>query len=190
MLVPHDSACYDAAMHRGLVYTVRADAVVVYKLDTDDWKESQRFMTPCADSLLTKDDKDRHRHTLAITNTRILVCCYVNHRIYEFSHLGELTDTRGRSCDECRDSDVTRDDRYGHFVYPAGVLCNPVICHADAEGTVLVADRGNHRLQVLTSDGAWKIVQISHELNLPQAALCFDRRFVVDSKDEKLIIFS
>ena len=42
----------------------------------------------------------------------------------------------------------------------------PLLCHSDATGTLLVADRDNFRLQLLHRGGQWQLTQVTLPRNM------------------------
>ena len=57
--------------------------------------------------------------------------------------------------------------RYGSYGQgtdsEAGLLCDPCISGVDGAGRMLVCDWGNHRVQVCTDDGEWRVVVVAQE---------------------------
>ena len=107
------------------------------------------------------------------------------------SHSGELLQIHGRSRDEAtEDGPATIGHTVsGKPVYGPGVLCGSQICQVDVDGSVLVTDRGNDRLQVMRADGTWSVLDLNQPVSRPTgAAWCNGSLYVVD--DDKIARFS
>ena len=101
-------------------------------------------------------------------------------------HSGELLQTHGRSVKEARmedDNSIIGQTGSGKRVqqqWGAGVLHGPRLCQVDAEGSVLVADSYNQRLQVMSADGTWSVVDLDDRtLSFPRTALWMNESLYV-----------
>ena len=88
-------------------------------------------------------------------------------------HSGELMQTDGRSRDEStEDGPATIGHTVsGKPVYCPGVLCGSRLCQVDVDGSALVADRNNDRLQVMRADGTWSVVDLDQPVSYPAGAV-------------------
>ena len=184
----------DVAVHSGLVYAAsEAWPQTVNVYDSSTWRRQLREKTPtpcCSAGAVVS------RHTLQVSDDRILLCCWNKNKLHVLSRdSGELLQTHA-AADLMRqaatDADVRRGGTTtsaGKHVYVAGVLCGPHLCQVDAEGSALVADEGNHILQVLRPDGTWSVVKLDQIVNRPIGAVWCNPSLYVAS-DEKLVIFS
>ena len=164
---------FDVTVQSGLVYATRQGrphTVDVY--DSSTWERLREIPTPCCSA------EDYSLHTLQVTDDRILLCCSKEEKLRVLSHLGELLHTHGHPK---RKAFV---DSIGKIVplfpvYGPGVLWRPRLCQVDLEGSALVADWANCRLQVMRSDGTWSVVSLDQTAVYPQAAIWFDASLYV-----------
>ena len=158
----------DVAVQSGLVYATkiaRPHPVDVY--DSSTWRRLREIPTPCCSA------EDLSGHTLEITDDRILLCCFRKGKLHVLSHSGELLHTHGRSRREATKVDIVGQTMSGQPVYGPGVLQWPRLCQVDDEGSVLVADCWNDRLQVMRADGTWRVVDLDQPVSDPRGvALC------------------
>ena len=70
----------------------------------------------------------------------------------------------------------------------AGYLYCPYISDDDDDGSVLIADRGNNRLQVLNKQGVFRVLQLEPDVAAPRNAVLFDGHIYVTSWDEQTIV--
>ena len=63
----------------------------------------------------------------------------------------------------------------------AGQLSSPVISNDDDDGSVLIADRDNNRLQVMSEQGEFSVLQLQPSVSEPRSAALFDNRLYVTS---------
>ena len=69
-------------------------------------------------------------------------------------------------------------------------LYRPYICQEDDYGAVLVADKFNDRMLVLTAEGHWRRVRLSDKLQIPEGAVWWKGRLYVSTwRDNKLSMF-
>ena len=114
-------------------------------------------------------DHDFGRHgkrylILSISNNK-LICCSVNETIIKvYSLSGELLQTY-------------RTRRGGD----AGRLCTSFISDNDDDGSVLIADWINDRLQVMSEQGEFSVPQLQPPVSGPSSAVLFNRHLYVTS---------
>ena len=66
----------------------------------------------------------------------------------------------------------------------------PYICQMDDDGALLVADRRNDRMLLLTSTRQWRRFQLSNKLDWPRDAVWWRGRLYVSTLgDDKLTMF-
>ena len=157
-------------------------AVDVY--DGRTWGRLREIPTPCCSAVAYSN------HTLHVTDDRILLCCRNENKLQVLSHSGELLQTHGRSRDEAtHDDDIIEQTASGEPRYGPGVLDGPRLCHVDAEGSALVADTHNDRLQVTRADGTWGVVDLNTKFVQPTAAVWWDASLYV-ARDAKIAKYS
>ena len=121
-------------------------------------------------------------HTLHVSADRILLSCYDTAKLYTLNHHGEVQQTHGRSSIDCHQVDIIGTRESGKFMYVPAVLARPRLCQVDAEGSVLVADPLNDRIQVMRADGTWNVLDLAAEYYIG-AVLCDMALYVaLDSK--------
>ena len=156
----------DVAVHNNLVYAVRCKApYTVDVIESKSWLRLRKMSSPCC------PEESYSPHTLHISDDRILLCCWRKDKLQVLSHSGELLQNHGRSRREATEDDITGKTATGEPVYGPGVLWNPCLCQVDDEGSVLVADCWNDRLQVMRADGTWSVVEIDQAVNRPNGAV-------------------
>ena len=87
------------------------------------------------------------------------------------SHSGELLQTHGRSRREATDDGICEQTTSGDPVYRPAVLYRPRLCQLDADGSALVIDCNNDRLQVMSADGTWSVVKLDQAVSYPKGAV-------------------
>ena len=108
--------------------------------------------------------------TLSI-NINQLSCCSVNDAtIKVYSLNGELLQTYGTQ---------GRGD--------AGQFDHPYISADDDDGSVLIVDQGNNRLQVMSEQGEFSVVQLQPTVSQPRSAVLFNNNLYVKSFIDKSI---
>ena len=100
-----------------------------------------------------------------MNDKHIFASSWDNGPIFVFNHDGTLLDKHGI-----------------HGRGKAGYFDIPLLCHGDDDGDVLIADVGNHRLQVLHSNGHFSVVNIPDILR-PRSAIYTPGRLYVLEKD-------
>lgn len=63
-------------------------------------------------------------------------------------------------------------------------LAEPFICDDDDDGSVLIADRFNSRLQVMTKQGEFSVVDLQPRVSKPRAAVLFNNYLYVISGED------
>ena len=69
----------------------------------------------------------------------------------------------------------------------AGQLNTPFICADDDDGSVLTADRDNNRLQVISEQGEFSVLQLQPPVSWPWSAVLINNKLYVTSRDKKQI---
>ena len=105
-----------------------------------------------------------HILTLSITNTQLKCCSRGDDTIKVYSLSGELLQMYGTS------------GRGG-----AGNLRRPRISDDDDDGSVLIADCGNDRLQVMSEQGEFSVLQLRPPVSRPTSAVLFNNHVFVTS---------
>ena len=102
--------------------------------------------------------------TLSISNNQLKCCSWAESTIKVYSLSGELLQTYGTP---------GRAD--------AGQLRTPAISDDDDDGSVLIADCGNHRLQVMSEQGEFSVLQLQPRVSRPCSAVLFNNQLYVTS---------
>ena len=63
----------------------------------------------------------------------------------------------------------------------AGQFNEPLICDVDRDGNVLIADRGNNRLQMMSEQGEFSVLEVQPEASRPSSAVMLDGYLYVTS---------
>ena len=69
----------------------------------------------------------------------------------------------------------------------AAKLNGPFIGDDDDDGSVLIADYGNDRLQVMSEQGEFSVLQLQPPISQPCSAMLFNKQLYVISEDDNLI---
>ena len=103
--------------------------------------------------------------TLSVKNNQIKCCSAYNDKIAVYSLSGELLQTFG-----------------SHGRGDAGQVNSPYIYDDDDDGSVLIADRNNDRLQVMSEQGEFSVLQLEPPVTRPiRAELCNNRLYVLSN---------
>ena len=108
--------------------------------------------------------------TLSISNNQLKCCSVDESTIKVYSLSGELLQTYGT---------LGRAD--------AGQLYSP--CISDDDGSVLIADCGNNRLQVMSEQGEFSVLQLQPPVSGPRSAVLFNQHIYVTSAQPSTIIY-
>ena len=126
--------------HGGHVYAAllsrerKGSFVRVYNPSAWPWIQLREIRLPCDGVRLI---------TLNISTEHIYACCWSEHTIFKLTHESVLERRHGKRGEG-----------------EAGELHSPYLCHSDADGTLLVADHDNRRLQLLRRDGQWQLTRV------------------------------
>ena len=63
----------------------------------------------------------------------------------------------------------------------AGQSKNRYICDDDDDGSVLIADCGNNRLQVMSEQGEFNVLQLKPPVSVPRSAVLFNNQLYLTS---------
>ena len=108
--------------------------------------------------------------TLSISNNQLKCCSIGDDSIKVYSLSGELLQTYGT---------------LGRGA--AGQLYCPYISDDDDDGSVLIADRNNNRLQVMSEQGEVSVLQLQPPVSQPRSAVLFESHMFVTSWNKKTI---
>ena len=70
-----------------------------------------------------------------------------------------------------------------------GMFNGPLICDVDAAGSVLIADRGNNRLQVMSEQGEFCVLDLQPQVFQPESAVMFSGCLYVTPGARMMSIF-
>ena len=158
----NSAAFSSAAAHKEQVYAVTLDdpkTVIVYKHCGSDWVKVHSF-TVAMEGFIT----------LSVKNNKIECCTSRENKINVCSMSGELLHTYG-----------TWGNDY------EGELDGSMICTDDDDGSVMIADHGNNRLQVMSEKGEFTVLQLQPPVTEPCSAVVFNDKLYVTSDDNKKI---
>ena len=102
--------------------------------------------------------------SVSISNNQLKCCSAGDGIIKVYSLSGELLQTYGAR---------GRGD--------AGQLNGPFICGDDDDGSVLIADLSNDRLQVMSEQGEFSVLQLQPPVSRPRSAVLFNNQLYVAS---------
>ena len=153
-------------VHQDQVYAadVKKNQVQVFR-HNDTASPPRWIKLTCIDH----DFKKRYL-TLSISNNQLKCCATIEGVIKVYSLSGELLQTYG-----------TR-GRGG-----AGQLRRPYISDDDDDGSVLIADKFNNRLQVMSEQGEFSVLQLQPPISRPCSAVLFNNQLYVTSWDDAVI---
>ena len=129
-----DDGYYDVCEYNGLVYAASGDDPAIHVYETKTW-DRIRTITACMSNGIY------HNHTLRVTRRGITLACYDNGCIYVLDVSGALQKTHGN-----------RGNAGGYFN-------GPHVCSVESDGSILVADVYNNRLQIV-HDGEWRVLPL------------------------------
>ena len=131
--------------HHNRYYAANIDTTTIHVYEhTGEWKQCHSFSV---------NAEKYNEITLCISNNLLYVCLSGDNRIDIFSldgHLRSSTDSNGDGG-------------------PRQLSC-PFICATDDAGAALIADYSNNRLQLLSANGQWSIVQLQLPVEDPWGA--------------------
>ena len=102
--------------------------------------------------------------TLSVSNNQLKCCSQNDYAIKVYSLSGELLQAYGRRGTE-----------------HAGCLSYPYISDDDDDGSVLIADCGNNRLQVMSEQGEFNVLQLKPPVSVPRSAVLFNNQLYLTS---------
>ena len=107
---------------------------------------------------------------LRVINNDVICSSGTNSEIHAYSLNGELLQAHGTPGSG-----------------EAGRFSKPYICDVDTAGSVLIADRDNNRLQVMSEQGEFRVLELQPEVSKPVSAVLFNGHLYVTSGDKKTI---
>ena len=155
-----DSGCFSSVVvYQDQIYVARyaSDKVRVYK-HSGGWKKV------CSFNVISGFV------TLSVQNNQVKCCSFNEHKIAVYSLTGRLLRTH--------DSKGSGDA--GQFNYP-------YICCDDKDGSVLIADEGNNRLQVMSEQGEFSVLQLQPPVSRPCGTVLFNNNLYVVSYDRSTV---
>ena len=149
------TGCFTGVVrHHNRYYAANCTTTTIHVYEhADAWKQRHSFSVNATKNLII---------TLCMSNNCLYACLSVDNRIDIFSLDGHLRSSTGSCGDGAADQ-----------------LSTPFICATDAAGAVLIADCDNNRLQLLTANGQWSLVQLQpHAVNPSGACIMNDTLYV------------
>ena len=153
----------DGCKHAGLVYVASMYEPTIHVYDPSTWSRIRTLFSACS---CVKS----YNHTLRVTSCSITLACPGNDRIYVLDISGEQQQTHGK-----------KGMAVGEFSFPR-------LCSAESDGSMLVADHNNNRLQVF-HDGEWCVQQLQPQPFEPMDAVVTPHAIYVVTWDKKLIMY-
>ena len=114
-----------------------------------------------------------HILTLNISNNQLRCCSRVTDAVKVYSLSGELLRTY-----------VARGRR------GAGRSKNRYVCDDDDDGSVLIAEEGNDRLQVMSEQGEFSVLKLQPPVSGPSSAVLFNNQLYVTSRNDTIYKYS
>ena len=108
--------------------------------------------------------------TLSVQNNQVKCCSRDEHKIAVYSLTGQLLQTHGS---------------YGSG--DAGQFKYPYTCGDDDDGSMLIADYNNDRLQVMSKQGEFSVLQLQPPVSRPRGAVLFNNNLYVTSQDKQTV---
>ena len=150
----------DICQHAWFVYTVRYKDQAIHVYDASTWKCIHTFAACPSDGI--------YFHTLRVTGVGIALACRNNHCIHVLDYCGALQRSHGETA-----------IAYFH---------NPRMFSMESNGSMLVADQFNDRLQ-LFHDDEWRVLQLQPSPTEPMGAVVTEHVLFVVSRGNKLIMY-
>lgn len=158
-VILHQHRFYDVTYNKGVFYalthTEKLRLVFSFKNENSCWVDMAKITMKAA---IEKEYYLRNAHVdrIHVRNNTIFISSHFHNCLYIFRMDGKLLKKYGQS---------------GRGDMP-GQLYNPNLCGVDIDGMALVADMRNHRMQVCTSTGQWKFLQMKRGfINQPRDAV-------------------
>ena len=107
---------------------------------------------------------------MSISNNQLKCCSAEDDTIKVYSLSGELLQTYGT-----------------HGRGDAGQLNLPYISDDDDDGSVLIADQFNDRLQVMSEQGEFSVLQLQPPVSCPRSAVQLNNQLYVTSEQNNVI---
>ena len=147
----------DICYHAGHVYVTRYNDPAIYVYDQNTWNRI-RTLDAC------KSGGNHFNHKLGVTSRGITLACYNDHCINVLGHGGKL--------------------QQKHVL---GEFKGPHLCSVESDGSMLVADHGNHRCLVFHA-GKWGVLPLNPRPPWPwDAVVTQNALYVVSFEERKLI---
>ena len=133
----------------------KSNMVNVYSYSGNKWSKTRSFKA---------STNNNERLTMSVKNNRIKCCSWDDDNIRVYTLTGQLLQTNS--------TEGSGD---------AGQLSDPFICDEDEDGSVLFADQYNDRLQVMTEEGKFSLLQLQPPVEEPKSAALFNNHLYVTS---------
>ena len=158
-----DSAFGDVCQHTGSVYAALLGDPAIHVYDKTTL-ERIRTITACMSS------GSHIFHTLRVTSHSITLACMQGDCIYILDNSGTLQKTHGENCDT------------------TCTFREPCVCRLDSDGSMLVADKLNDRIQVFV-EGEWRVLPLHPQPSRPVDAVVTQHALYVVNSCKKLIMY-
>ena len=153
----------DVCKYAGLVYVASGNEPTIHVYDPSTWSRIRTLPSACSFF-------HYYNHTLCVIGCRIILACLSTHCIRVLDDSGALHQTHGKKGTE------------------AGEFSFPKLCSAESDGSMLVADWDNNRLQVF-QEGEWRVLQLQPQPLRPEDAVVTQHALYVVTWDKKLIMY-
>ena len=151
----------DVCYHAGCVYAAPWHDPTIQVYDQDTWNNI-RTITAC------KSDGKHDLHTVRVTSCGITVASLNNHCIHVLDDRDTLQQTHGQLGDA------------------VGEFDGPRLCSVASDGSMLVADEGNHRYQIF-HDGKWRVLPLQPQPQWPVGAVVTQHALYTVHRDGKAL---
>ena len=131
-----DGSFSDVCLEDGVLVAVEVNKceVQVFKLVSGKW---------AVQSVFKMKDGDKRLKTIHVQDRKVYVCYHWTHKIYVYTFDGVYLDKYGNA----QGTDL-------------GQFYGPYVCGTGCEGSLIVCDSCNHRIQVRNAQGVWSALKL------------------------------
>ena len=153
----------DGCKHAGLVYVASMHEPTIHVYDLSTWSRNRTLSLACS-------CVHTYNHTLRVTSCGIILACVKNNCIHVLDDSGVILQT------------------HGNYGSETGEFYHPKICRAESDGSILVADEDNDRLQVF-HDGEWHVLPLQPHPSDPRGVVVTPHALYVVTDDKNLMMY-
>ena len=175
---------FDLALLNDKLYATHLDLPTIHIYACGTWNRMYSISTPCSK---TKHVQNAHWHRICVNTDEIKLSCFDLDSIYILETHGKFDQSYGPTITIIKSS---RSESIGEPISEPSDLKQPIICQEDDDGALLVADRWNNRILILTAEGKWRQVRHNDWLWGPRDAVLWGGRLYVSTRlDNRLAMF-